>query len=269
VEYPRIDEDPQGRNSPSGGVSALATAPSDGQVVYAGAAGSGLYRSEDGGASWAKVASDLEVGIHALAIAPDDPDHVYMLAAWERVYASEDGGRSWVGHWTGLDVSTEAISLAIDPLDPATVYLGADTGLYRSHYAGEDWRPVGRPLDEQTVLTLVARPEPKTGRETSILYIGATRGAYRSYDEGDTVELWGSGLEGISVTAFLFDPTHPQLIYAGTAYAGLYRSVDGGEIWEPVGPPELTDELVEAMAWGPGGELFVASAGSVWVGRVF
>ncbi len=275
----------QDRDFPAGGVTALAVAPSDRRVVYAGAAAGGVYRSDDGGASWTRVPSDLEVGIRALAIDPDDADHVYMLAAWERMYESADGGQSWQARWAGLSVTTESISLAIDPLHPATLYLGADTGLYRSRYAGEDWRPVGRPLDEQTVLALqvmrsaehsgqspqdgVSAPRPAlgTGEGTSVLYIGATRGAYRSCDGGDTVEPWGRGLEEVSVTAFLFDPNDPGTVYAGTAYAGLYQSLDAGETWQPIGPPELADEVVEAMAWGPGGELFVASAGGVWVGR--
>ncbi len=276
---------PQDGAFPPGGMTALAAAPSNGQVVYAGAAASGLYRSHDGGANWASVPSDLEVGIRALAVDPEDAGHVYILAAWERMYESADRGQSWQARWAGLDVTTEAISLAIDPLHPATLYLGADTGLYRSRYAGEDWRPVGRPLDEQTVLALqvgrpaehsgrgpqgqVTAPRPAlgTGEGTSVLYIGATRGAYRSYDGGDTVEPWGHGLEDVSVTAFLFDPDDPDTVYAGTAYAGLYQSPDAGETWQPIGPPELADEVVEAMAWGPAGELFVASAGGVWLGR--
>jgi photosystem II stability/assembly factor-like uncharacterized protein len=248
------------------GVTALAVAPSHEQVIYAGTASGRLYRSPDGGASWARVTSDLEVGTRALAVAPDDADHLYLLAAWERMYESLDGGQSWQARWTGLKVTSEAISLAIDPAYPSHIYLGTDTGLYRSHYQGADWRPVGRPLDDQTVLTLATRAAPSAGGAPSILFIGATRGAYRSFDAGASVEPWGRGLEGVSVTAFLFDPQQAQVVYAGTAYGGLYRSLDGGETWQPIGPAELGGEIVEAMAWGPNGELFVATPEGVWIG---
>ncbi len=254
------------QSSPPGGVAALASAPSDEQVAYAGAAGGGLYRSDNGGATWTGVVSDQEIGIRALAVAPQDPEHIYLLAAWERVYESNDGGQNWQARWTGLSVTTEALSLALDPASSSTIYLGTDTGLYRSRYGGKDWRPVGHRLDDQTVLTLVARPAPNIEERTSILYIGATRGAYRSYDEGDTIEPWGRGLEDISVTAILFDPKDPQTIYVGTAGAGLYTSADGGDTWQSIGPPELAEEVVETMAWSPTGELFIASAGGVWTG---
>jgi photosystem II stability/assembly factor-like uncharacterized protein len=251
---------------PPGGVMALAAAPSDAQVVYAGMVDGGVYRSQDGGAHWAPVVPDKKFGIRALAVAPDDPDHVYALAFWERMYESGDGGQHWRARWAGLGVTTEAISLARDPLDPLTLYLGAFEGLYRSRYGGQDWQSVGHALDGQTVLSLAARPAPGDGPAASILYIGATGGVYRSLDGGDSVLPWGRGLEGLSVTALLFDPDDPQAVYAGTAYAGLYRSADGGATWQPFGPSGLDGEIVEALAWGPAGELAVATAHGVWMG---
>jgi photosystem II stability/assembly factor-like uncharacterized protein len=254
------------QSSPPGGVAALVSAPSDGQVVYAGAAGGGLYRSNNGGATWTRVVSDQEIGVRALAVAPQDPEHIYILAAWERMYESNDGGQNWQARWTGLSLTDEALSQAIAPTNSSTMYVGTDTGLYRSRYGGKDWRPVGHRLDDQSVLTMIARPAPNSEEGASVLYLGATRGAYRSYDEGNTVEPWGQGLEGISVTAIVFDPKDPQTMFVGTAGAGLFTSVDGGDTWQPIGPPELAEEVVETMAWGPTGELFVASAGGVWLG---
>jgi photosystem II stability/assembly factor-like uncharacterized protein len=248
-------------------VTALAIAPSAEKVIYAGAVDGNLYRSANGGENWVQVLSELQIGIHALAVSPEDADRVYLLASWERLYESQDGGQSWQAHWTGLGVTTEAISLAIDPISHSTIYLGTDSGLYRSRYGGNDWQSIGHQLDDQTVLSLVADLALNADDESSILYIGATRGAYRSADGGETIEPWGQGLEGVSVTGILFDPKNSRNVYAGTAYAGLFGSVDGGETWQPIGPSKLAEETIAAMAWGPQGELFVASAGGVWTGR--
>ena len=68
------------------------------------------------------------------------------------------------------------------------------------------------------------------------------------------------------MSAILFDPKDPQTIYVGTAGAGIYASTDGGDTWQSIGPPELVEEVVETMAWGPTGRLFAASAGGVWMG---
>jgi photosystem II stability/assembly factor-like uncharacterized protein len=228
-----------------------------------------VYRSDDGGLNWQSLPS-LSVGIPALVVDPISADHVYMLAAWERVYESWDGGQSWLARWEGLGVTTEAVSMAVDPGE-SIVYLGGDTGLYRSAN-GQDWEWIGPDLLDQSILALMVQPIPDMLGNGSILYIGTTRGAYRSLDGGQTIQAsephlgWGRGLENVSVTAFLIDPHDPQRLYAGTAYAGVYRSLDWGESWQSIGPPELENEVIESLAWGPAGELFVASAGGVWRG---
>jgi len=251
------------------GVAALALAPSDQQTLYAGTVNNGVYRSDDFGINWQPLPS-LRVGIPALAVDPLDADRVYMLAAWERVYESRDGGQSWLARWEGLGVTTEAVSLAVGPV-ASTVYLGGDTGLFRS-LDGEDWEWLVPSLLDQSVLALMIQPRPDLLGGGSILYIGTTRGAFRSLDGGQTIQGgepdlgWGQGLENVSVTAFLADPHDPQRLFAGTAYNGVYQSLDWGHTWQSIGPPELTGEVVESMAWGPEGELFVAAPGGVWRG---
>ncbi len=246
-------------------VTALAAAPG-GQILYAGAESS-LYRSDDGGVNWTPVPSTLDTGIQTLALDPTRPTRLYKLAFWERVYASEDGGQTWQAQWNGLGVIVEGTSLALDPLDPSTLYMGSETGLYRSRLGGDNWQPVAPALADQSILAIVARPALEAKQTASTLYLGTTRGLYRSLDGGNTVERWGQGLEHLSVTALLFNPDNPQHIYAGTAFAGIHQSTDGGQQWRPIGPAGMSTEIIRSMAWGPSGELFVASLGGVWVGE--
>jgi photosystem II stability/assembly factor-like uncharacterized protein len=265
---------------PPGGLTSLAADPANPQVLYAGSSGDGLYRSDDGGASWQRVPT-LGVGVPAVAVDPHNRNRVYILAAWERVYETRNGGQIWQARWAGMGITTEAVSIAIDPLKP-NVYVGSDAGLYRSHDGGV-WRLVAPALADQTVLALLAQPTPADTGGGSVLYMGTTRGVYRSLDGGATVqgrggageqgsrgeeaaEGWGRGLENISVTALLADPADPSRLYAGTAYQGLYQSVDWGYTWQPMGPADLSKDTVEDLAWGPEGELFAVAASGVWMG---
>ena len=249
-------------DGPPGGVSTLAAAPEVG-AWYAAMADRSLYRSPDGQQTWIDTQTDLVSRARRLLVDPTDPNHLYMLAVWERMYESKDGGLSWRAHWDGLGITTEAISLALDPADPDTVYLGSERGLHRSDQGGAAWQPVAPSLANQTILAIAVNPAP-TG--TSMVYMGATRGVYKSDDRGDTATQWGTGLEDISAMALLFHPQHPELVFAGTAYAGVYQSIDGGAHWQPIGPADLSAETIEAMAWGPSDDLFVITPYSIWRG---
>lgn len=260
---------------PSRGLQSLAVDPANLQRLYAGTLADGLYRSDDAGQSWQHLPA-VGVGIPALAIDPADSRHLYILAAWERVYESQDGGQTWQANWTGLGETLETASIAVDPTTKggSTVYVGAETGLYRSQ-RGQDWEQVARLLADQSVLALLVQPHPPSTGGNSRLYIGATRGIYRSSDGGASLQScsreaqgWGCGLAQISVTALLADPAQPQHLYAGTAYNGLYQSLDGGYAWQPIGPAELDDDLIASLAWGPAGELFIAAQSGVWRGVV-
>lgn len=261
---------PVAADFPPGGISALAAAPSDGDILYAGAAGGGLYRSEDGGGTWQRTRA-LGVGIPAITVDPADAGHLYILAAWERAYESRDGGQTWQARWEGLGETIEAVSIGVDPSEPETVYLGAEAGLYRSR-SSQPWEPVAPDLAQQTVLVILPRLIPGPTATGTVLYLGATAGIYRSLNGGITTTGsmdrggWGRGLESVSVTALLANPADPRQLYAGTAYAGLYQSLDWGETWQAIGPAGLQEDTVTGLGWGPEGDLFVAAGRGVWVG---
>jgi photosystem II stability/assembly factor-like uncharacterized protein len=251
---------------PTGGITSLAGDPQNSQILYAGTSSNGLYSSQDGGGNWRRLPT-RNFGIPAVAVDPKDSERIYILAAWERVYESRDGGQGWDARWKGLGETIEATSIAVDPVQPL-VYAGTETGLYRS-YDGRTWRLIAPSLADQTILALLAQPTPSNAGGGSVLYLGTTCGVYRSLTGGTTVqggEGWGQGLENISVTALLADPDNPGSLYAGTAYKGVYQSVDWGYTWQAIGPTELAADTIAGLAWGPAGELFVAASSGVWVG---
>lgn len=146
-------------------------------LLYAAVAGEGLYRSDDGAATFRGISSDVGPVVYALALTKDgvlfaadyergvlvnangdgvewiealemqtlglatnslDPPRSRVLAAGRSVRLTKDRGR-----WDEvLDVESGPVAFA--PGDPKVAYaLGFDRVLYRSDDAGETWLPVG------------------------------------------------------------------------------------------------------------------------------
>jgi hypothetical protein len=89
----------------------------------------GVFKSTDGGDTWARSSLGLPVitKFEALAMAPSDPSVLY--ASFESafdllVYKTVDSGASWTPANNGLLTNASVEDLAIDPTDPLTLYAG-------------------------------------------------------------------------------------------------------------------------------------------------
>ena len=74
-------------------VYAVASHPRTPQVIHA-AFRDGIYRSQDGGRTWA-IQKGSPSGVVALAIHPERPEVIYAATGEGTIYRSEDGGTSW------------------------------------------------------------------------------------------------------------------------------------------------------------------------------
>jgi len=165
-------------NGPDGGViRALVLDPTDPDVVYAGTASGGVFKSTDAGATWGAHRTGLtNRSITALAVDPTTPSTVYAGTDGGGVFKSTDAGSTWSAANTGLRVSF-VTALVHDPVTAGTVYAGTQVGLFKSTDGGGRWRA--------TALDTWARALAIDPASPSTVYAGMDGGGvFKSTDGG-------------------------------------------------------------------------------------
>jgi len=229
-------------------VNALATDPENPQVIYAGTgstgAGSGVYKSEDGGLTWRLASTGLpSKDVVALTFGAGDPPLLYA-AVGNSIFASADGGASWTQQAQGVGNYRGFERLRAAPGDGTILYsVTVIEGTFRSDDGGQNWMAINTGLpqdgDSFNVQSLAVDPT-----DANVVYLGTGwkpfhgNGVYKSTDGGMTWAPANRGMIDYSITALAVDPTNPQIVYAGTFDGELFKSSDGGETWN-----DLTDVL--------------------------
>jgi photosystem II stability/assembly factor-like uncharacterized protein len=149
----------------SAAIRAIAIAPSNSAYVYAATNDGRVLSSTSSGAAFTLRLTDAGAWprvTRELAVDPTDPLTVY-LAGWTygpapRLRRSRDGGATW----QPLDAALPDVPVnvaAVDPRTvPATIYIGADDGVYRTVNEGATWRRYGPNLPRTPVIDLVLEP---------------------------------------------------------------------------------------------------------------
>jgi photosystem II stability/assembly factor-like uncharacterized protein len=203
----------------AGRVTAIAIHPSDANILYAGAASGGVWKTTNGGQSWTPLTdSQPSLATGSLALDPSDANIIYVGTGEQMlgpaslippgslygagILKSTDGGATWryyPGPFAGpldaspLDGGARIGSLAVSQADGQVVLAAADFG-----------------------------------------QLAGRSGIYRSSDGGAT---WALVLGGAAGTEVLFDVSDANVAYAalgspaGSPLNGVYKSVDGGATW--------------------------------------
>lgn len=164
-----------------------------------GGEGSGIYRSEDGGASWERVTEglpDSDLGRIGLAVSSTNPEKVYATVIqtsgyFEGFYISEDHGATWEKQDHPKNLANSQSSFGwwfgrnyVDPEDGDHIFVSG-VQLMESKDGGQTWSATnGRKVhaDQHGMAW-----DPKVpGR----VYLGNDGGVYRSEDNGDVSKEW-------------------------------------------------------------------------------
>lgn len=160
------------------------------------------------------------------------PRTIYVAAsgglAHDTVFKSVDGGSNWSPISSLPSVGT-INCLALDPKNPATIYVGTDSGVFKSNDAGNTWVATNNGLSYGTTtnvdgFTFDSATTPQT------IYVATTDNLYKSVDGGST---WvPTGLNDWASNLVINPTTTPHTLFVGRGYDRyLFRSTDGGNTW--------------------------------------
>jgi photosystem II stability/assembly factor-like uncharacterized protein len=184
--------------------------PRDEARLFVAISAAGVFRTDDGGATWQPKNHglhsdqipdpDADVGhcVHRIAMHPTRPDVLFMQKHWD-VMRSDDGGDSW-REISGDLPSDFGFVVDVHAQEPDTVYVVPITSdslhyppdgalrVYRSRSGGDEWQPLTAGLPQENCYVNVLRDAMAVDDlDPCGVYFGTTGGqVYGSSDAGDT-----------------------------------------------------------------------------------
>ena len=245
-------------------IGAIAVAPSDHNVVYAGTGeaairgnttyGTGVYKSIDAGNTWKNLGLKDTRQIGALIVDPRNADVVLVAALGhafgpnqERgIFRTTDGGKTWT-KVLSKDENTGGIDVVFDPHNPNIIFAslwqarrqpwffssgGPGSGLYRSEDNGVTWKHLeGNGLPDGILGKIGVAVSGADSNRVYAIIEAKEGGLYRSDDAG---QHWSRVNEDgrFRQRAWYFSKVYADPKSADAVYlvnTGLFRSVDGGK----------------------------------------
>ena len=181
----------------------------------------GVFRSEDGGATWTRrnALNPRPFYFSQIRVDPVDAQRVYVLGFW--LHVSEDGGATFrEDHFQKVHPDNHA--LAIDARNPKRLLLGTDGGVYQSWDAGARWTHLATLVAGEYYRVNVDTSTPYRicgGLQDNVNWVGPSR--TRTKDgivNADWIQIHGG--DGFYC---VFDPDDPDIVYAESQSGFVHR----------------------------------------------
>jgi ELWxxDGT repeat protein len=243
----------------SGRITGLAADPTNANIIYAGTASGGVWKTTNGGTSWSALTDNqATLMIGAIAVAPTNPNVVYAgtgEANWGPskafisraniypglgVLRSTDAGNTWVLEGTAFFNRRTISRVVVDPLNPNIVYvavgavavngLPGNTGIWKSTDGGVTWSDTTTTISPTAAYSDLAI-DPQNGQ---VLYAAVgdpngndpANGIWKSTDGGSTWQRAGNSPQGsdsnVGRITIALAPSSPNTLYASVAQSGHY-----------------------------------------------
>jgi photosystem II stability/assembly factor-like uncharacterized protein len=255
-------------------IGALAVAPSNPKILYAGTGesdirgdvitGDGVFQSTDGGKTWHYAGLRDTHTISGLAVDPKNPDvvyassmgHVFKPNPERGVFKTTDGGKSWQKILFVND-QTGAINLVMDPGNPQVLYAalwqayrtpwslssgGPGSGLYKTTDGGAHWTNLTRnPGLPKGMLGRIGVSVAASNPDVVYTIMQAKEGGvFRSQDGGKTWtcvnDEWKLRQRAFYYMTLYVDPKDPTTVYVPEVDA-LWVSHDAGKTFKKLRTP--------------------------------
>jgi photosystem II stability/assembly factor-like uncharacterized protein len=257
----------------SSSVGAVAVAPSNPDVVYAGTGeseirgniiqGDGAYKSTDGGKTWTHIGLVETQVISKIRVHPSNPDLVYVAAFGHHavpnpergVFRSKDGGKTWE-KILFRDDKTGAIELVLDPGNPQVIYAalweayrnswemssgGPGSGLFKSSDGGDHWTEISHnPGLPKGMLGKIGLSVSAADSHRVYAQIEAEDGGFFLSDDAGATWKKVTDRRDLRQRAFYYSRVYADPKAMDTVYelnVNFMKSVDAGKTWTQVRPP--------------------------------
>ena len=238
-------------------------------ILYAGTATAGAWKTTDKGDNWNLITREISLnGVYAIEIDFLDPDVIY-ISGNGGIFRSYDSGSNWtsIGNATFTNLFHSVTDIKLNPTNNLELFVATDEGLFKSTDRGDNF---------STIMTgnfLEIEFHPNSADTMYFVKQTANKTEfYRSDDGGNTITLYSNGWPNPNSTdeqkrtEIAVSAAEPDKIVAlatgsangGSGLYGIYISNDKGENWtfkccgpQPAGIPDSIN--INMMGWQPDG----------------